>query len=232
MKCFAIPFLLLAIAVFQAIRVEPASADVIPEATALKDRAAIVRRWQAGPYRIEPPDVLSVEVKWNNFDGVINAEHEDVLSIVTATGLKVARQEDGAIRLTARQLVLRLESLVRPDGQISIGGLVRVYVTGMTTEEAKEEIAIELSKRFGTPEVKVDVSQANSRVVYVVLQRGQSGDYVARLNHPGHLTALDALTEALANADCDVKEVDQMYVEASPSEQLARIDLDPIVCSL
>jgi protein involved in polysaccharide export with SLBB domain len=87
------------------------------------------------------------------------------------------------------------EHLVAPDGRVNLGTYGLVYVAGMTLEEAKAAIDVQLAKSIDSPDVSVSVFAYNSKVYYVVTEGAGLGDTVARFPITGNETVLDALTQ-------------------------------------
>ncbi len=89
------------------------------------------------------------------------------------------------------------EHLVAQDGRVNLGVYGRVYVTGLTVEEAKRAIEEHLANYLERPEVSVEVSGYNSQVYYVITQGlgASAGDGVTRISITGNETVLDALAQ-------------------------------------
>jgi polysaccharide export outer membrane protein len=86
------------------------------------------------------------------------------------------------------------EHLVAQDGMITMGVYGRVYVAGLTIEEAKHVIEQHLSRFLEEPEVAVDVYLYNSKVYYVITEGAGTGDRVVRFPITGNETVLDAIS--------------------------------------
>src|SRR5262249_44245414 len=85
------------------------------------------------------------------------------------------------------------EHLVRMDGTISLGTYGKVYVTGLTIEEATKAVEQHLAQFLLKPVISMDILAYNSKVCYVVLD--QAGFVqVFRLPITGNETVLDALS--------------------------------------
>jgi polysaccharide export outer membrane protein len=94
--------------------------------------------------------------------------------------------------------------LVRPDGTVGVGAYGSVYVTGLTVDQARVEIARTIHRRLD-PTVKslknvieglsVDVLAYNSKVYYVITDRTGFGEIVERLPITGKETVLDAISQ-------------------------------------
>ena len=82
------------------------------------------------------------------------------------------------------------EVVVMPDGSIAVQVAGKVAVTGLTTEEASQEIRKLASVRLRDPQVIVSVKQSSQRV-YVGGEVGQAGPVPYREG----LTALQAIIE-------------------------------------
>jgi len=207
MKNLAIPLLLLAVAAGQAIRIESVLGEEPAKPAAVETRAEAVAKWREEPYRIEPPDVLSIELTWNDFD----VEFE-------------------GSRLQATKLHVNDNLPVGPDGTIGLGGFLgQIYVAGMTVEEVKKAVVEKLSERYGIPQVKVEVAIYNSKVVYVI-EKTNAGDFAARIPHPGPgpLRVLDALASR-SNQFQAFDDIVRVYVmpTSSPADRL-EVDLDAL----
>jgi polysaccharide export outer membrane protein len=88
------------------------------------------------------------------------------------------------------------QHLVRPDGTVALGTYGSVQVVGMTLEETRHAIETHLSKYLLAPEIFVDVLSYNSKLYYVVLDGGGSGQTIIRLPITGNETVLDAIAQA------------------------------------
>jgi polysaccharide export outer membrane protein len=173
------------------------------------------------PYRIEALDVIYLQV--NNAlqqapilgpyvveaDGKVNlgAPYGTVRVIgLTIDQAKTAIEEflkkdivkpEVSVRpLQSRGLQqIRGEHLVRPDGTISLGIYGEVNVTRLTLLEARAAVERHLSQFLLNPEVTVDVSAYNSKLIYVVYDGGGAGQQVVRLPATGNDTVLDAVSQ-------------------------------------
>jgi polysaccharide export outer membrane protein len=87
------------------------------------------------------------------------------------------------------------EHLVGPDGIVNLGPYGQVGVAGLTLEAAKTAIEEKLAAVLEQPRVTVQVFAYNSKVYYVIVEGGDSGDTVARLPITGAETVLDALSQ-------------------------------------
>lgn len=81
---------------------------------------------------------------------------------------------------------------IRPDGKVTLRLLGEVHVAGLTTKEAAEKIAVQLSRFYRDPEVVVGVSAYASQYYYVFGEVSSPG--------PKPYTGRDTLMMALAQA--------------------------------
>jgi len=137
-------------------------------------------------YVIEPPDVLLV-------DAVIRNPVQDGRTQQTVPG-------DELKNLPLQPV--RGEHAVRPDGTIYLGVYGKVHVAGYTMSQAAAAIretlakqAFEESSGLNTDYLLVvlDVTQYNSKKVYVILDNGGAGEQVIPLTISGCETVLDAI---------------------------------------
>ena len=129
------------------------------------------------PYLIEPPDVLSIEVRRFSRDDVVVDEPGQ-----SGTDL------------------IRGEFQVGPDGAIDLGRYGKVRVAGLTVSRAREVVCehIRDSERLpesSAPEVSLDVFDYRSKVYYVVIEGAELGDQIQRIPFVGNETVLDALAQ-------------------------------------
>jgi polysaccharide export outer membrane protein len=172
-----------------------------------------------GPYRLEPMEVLQIEINGAFKDqikglymispeGTINLGH--TLRPISVAGLTVDRAQ-AAIVDYMRTVVkgelnvgvtlvqmrgmqnIRGEHLVRPDGTISLGMYGAVYVAGMTLGQVKAVIESHLGAYLIDPQVSVDVFAYNSRKIYIIADGAGYGQQVIALPATGNETVLDAI---------------------------------------
>jgi len=86
---------------------------------------------------------------------------------------------------------------IGPDGFISLGSYGRVYVRGLTLEEARDAIEYHLSSYLDHPQVAVDIFSYNSKAYYVIFDSSGLGTRVLKFPYTGNETVLDAI----ANTD-------------------------------
>jgi polysaccharide export outer membrane protein len=87
------------------------------------------------------------------------------------------------------------EHLVGPDGKVSLGTYGKVWVAGLTQEDARRAIEKQLSKYLEDPEVSVEVFAYNSKFYYVFTQGAGLGDGLYKFSITGNETVLDAIAE-------------------------------------
>lgn len=86
------------------------------------------------------------------------------------------------------------EHLVGPDGRVNLGSYGSVVVAGLTVDEARMQINMQLSQYLQQPNASVDVYAYNSKHYYVILQGAGLGDRVMPFPVMGNETVLDALS--------------------------------------
>lgn len=207
------------------------------------------------PYRVEPPDILSIEIvnnirpaddvlragdelsirasntlpidpmgdpvlnEFKTINGLYRVQTDGSVDLgpeygsVPVEGLTLPQARDAVnvhlreeVGLTDPKVAVNLpnvngkqivsgEHLIRPDGTIQLGIYGSVYVAGMTLDEVKQSVEIQLSKQIHDPEIQVDVLSYNSKTIYVITDGGGSGESVARLPFTGNETVLDAIAQ-------------------------------------
>ena len=88
-------------------------------------------------------------------------------------------------------------------------------VVGQTLDEIRLTVADHLAAFFDHPEVAVSVYAYNSKVYYLVMQGGGTGDQLARFPCTGNETVMDALSQ-----------VNGLCYESSTRMWIARPDRD------
>ena len=173
------------------------------------------------PYRLEPLDTVSIEVLNTLPDqpisGVYQVEATGRINLgpsygsVQAAGLSIDQLQkmieeklaeilrepivSVALGQTAGAQQIAGPHLVNPDGTVSLGTYGRVYVAGMTFDQAEAAIEEHLEKHLEDPDVLVDISSYNSKVYYIITQGAGSGDRVVRTPIIGGETVLDAISQ-------------------------------------
>ncbi|MEX2141403.1 MAG: polysaccharide biosynthesis/export family protein [Pirellulales bacterium] len=173
------------------------------------------------PFRIEPLDVLYIEVEGAYEESPIRGPYAvepggaiDLGSLygkVDVVGLSLDEATDAVTRhlerlLRAPQVSLTLyqsagiqqisgQHLVAMDGTINLGVYGSVYVTGMTIPQATEAIREHLKQFVEDTLISVDVLVYNSKVYYIVTQGAGLGDNMVRFHITGNETVLDAVAQ-------------------------------------
>jgi len=113
--------------------------------------------------------------------------------------LLVAKLKDPKITINLAQTrsVQRISGshLVRADGTIGLGSYGSVTVTGLTLAEVKKAVEKHLNQFLLDAEVSVEVQGFNSKLIYVIMDGGGSGQTVTRLPCTGNETVLDAIAQ-------------------------------------
>jgi polysaccharide export outer membrane protein len=185
------------------------------------------------PYRVESLDVLSIVVVGTlperPIQGEVTVEPGGTVNFgipygsVKLAGLDL-HQAHKAIRehllnfLSEPEVTVNLvqsagaqqiagEHIVGPDGMVTLGTYGKVYVTGMSQEQAKQAIETHLSQHLENPVVAVDIFAYNSKVYYVIMQNCGAGDAVTRVPVKGNETVLDAIAEISGLEDASSKHI-------------------------
>ena len=85
------------------------------------------------------------------------------------------------------------EHLVAPDGTVNLGLYGRVYVAGLSLDQARQAVEDRLSKYFEDPRVSMDIFVYNSKFFYIIIEGGGVGERITRLPVTGNETVLDAI---------------------------------------
>ena len=172
------------------------------------------------PFKIQPLDVLSVQVEgtgaYQPISGLFLIEPSGMLNLGPAYGkvkvgdLSLEEATEAVTKHLKRilkepQVSLTLnesggqqqvagEHLVGPDGTVNLGTYGPVYVAGLTIEEARTAIEEHLKQFLEAPLVSVDVFAYNSKVYYVITEGAGFGDNIQRFPITGNETVLDAVS--------------------------------------
>jgi polysaccharide export outer membrane protein len=181
-----------------------------------------VRITPKGPYRVEPLDVLMVQVTPTlenqpilgpfqvGPDGTLSLGYgygvvrvrgltlEQTVETIKQTlmrGNKIQNPTVSVSLVSFRGLQnVRGEHLVSMDGTITLGTYGCVNVVGLSITQAKVAIERHLSNFIQDPEVSVRVSAYNSKVYYVITDDAGFGQHVYRVPITGNETVLDAVS--------------------------------------
>jgi polysaccharide export outer membrane protein len=85
------------------------------------------------------------------------------------------------------------EHRVGLDGTVNLGEYGEVYVTGLTTEEARAKIEQHLTAYLEDPEVAVDVFNYASKKYWIIGDGGPQGDSITPIQITGNETVLQAI---------------------------------------
>ena len=130
-----------------------------------------------------------VKVLGMTVDEATAAIHKYLLSHLTDPQVSISLAQSAGIQ----QIIG--EHLVGPDGMVNLGSYGKVYVTGMTVEEATAAIEERLSEKLEDPKVAVDIFAYNSKVYYIIIEGAGGGDQVIRIPVTGNETVLDAISQ-------------------------------------
>lgn len=114
---------------------------------------------------------------------VVGQTLEEAEKSIRAQLSKVLAEFDVSVSLLASSSAQAItgQHLVAMDGRVNLGVYGTVYVAGMTLKEACAAIELKLAEQLDDPKVSVEVLAYNSKVVYLILQGGESGDNVVRM---------------------------------------------------
>ena len=173
------------------------------------------------PYRIEPLDVLEVFAVRTFRDQPIADQYsvdpggkidlgpsygkikvsgltlEEAETVIDRHLRRILQNPEVSVTLfqSAGQQQIDDQHLVGPDGTVNLGTYGKVYLAGLTLEEAEVAIERKLSESLENPQVSVDVFAYNSKVYYVILEGAGLGDRVYRVSATGNETVLDAISQ-------------------------------------
>ena len=160
-----------------------------------------------GPHRLETFDELQIHVNGalaeQQIDSVCNVDADGAVDLgatygrINVVGQTIKQAEDSiraqlvtvlgradvsvSLRASSSAQAITGQHLVAMDGRVNLGVYGMVYVAGMTLKEARAAIELKLAEQLDDPKVSVDVLAYNSKVVYLILQGGGSGDDVVRM---------------------------------------------------
>jgi polysaccharide export outer membrane protein len=150
----------------------------------------------AGPYLVEPSGVVNLGPAYApvRVEGLTSEEAADAIRRSLLRELQAPEVAVTVLQTSAQQ-VLDGEHLVGPDGHVNLGIYGRVYVAGMTLDEARAEIERRLEPFFEGPQISIDILVYNSKFFYVISEGGGLGENVARIPSTGNETVLDAIAQ-------------------------------------
>jgi len=172
------------------------------------------------PYKVESLDVLLVHLgnplKDEPLSGLFTVDPDGTINLgpaykgtVRVVGLTIPEAKEAVevhlkktlndpqvtVSLAQSRAAQRVTGphLVRPDGTISLGTYGSVRVVGLTLAQTRAAVEAQLSRYLLNPEVLVEVQGFNSKVYYVIMDGGGSGQQVVRMPVTGNETVLDAI---------------------------------------
>ena len=150
----------------------------------------------AGQYLVEPSGVVNLGPGYGvvRIAGLSSDEAGDAIQ---GQLLGELNRADVAVSIvqSAGQQVITGEHLVTPDGTVNLGLYGRVYVAGMTLDQARSAIEQQLSDYFEDPKIVLDVFVYNSKFYYIIAAGAGGGDQVVRVPITGNETVLDAISQ-------------------------------------
>ena len=151
-------------------------------------------------FQVELDGTISLGAPYNRIIRVANLSQEQAGLALTremekVVNPKLVKQGVVKARLIKASGLQAVQGphLVRLDGTIGLGIYGGVHVTGLTLEQAKARIELQLSQYLQTPKISLDVIGFNSQVYYVIFDGGGLGEQVVRLPVTGNETVLDAI---------------------------------------
>ena len=104
--------------------------------------------------------------------------------------------------------------LLGPDGRVDLGRFGRVYLAGLTVDEATDAIEKRLADKLETPRVEVEVAGFNSKKVYVIVKSHGAGDRMTCVPYSNESSVLQAVFAAkTGNVE------DSVYVQRPPYDK-------------
>ncbi len=123
-------------------------------------------RFSLPPYRVAPPDILLIEAVYNIRQATTRLRSGDQITVRLLKGLPLDLGGDsaqGLLQLAAKQPELQAKILngpytVEADGSLDLGAAYgKVFVDGLTVDEAKAALEKYLHDRIGLKEPKLSV---------------------------------------------------------------------------
>ena len=158
-------------------------------------------KWSLGEYIIEPPDIVRI----------------------------TSPQNGEPLKGDTEEVIVHGEHLVGADGTVNLGVYGRVYIAGMTTEQAVEVVRKRLANYMENPQVAMDIYVYNSKFFHVIVDNAKFGDQVVRVPVTGNETVLDAIAQI---GGLDQVSEKKLYIKRpsknGDSEQILPIDWEAI----
>jgi polysaccharide export outer membrane protein len=150
-----------------------------------------------GVYQVEPDGRILLGPAYGSVMAVGKTSEQirdSIDELMKAKGLKRFQVQVAVAQSRGLQQIGG-EHLVQPNGTVDLGTYGNVYVTGMTTLEARGAVEAHLAHYLLDPKVSVSVAAYNSKVYYIILDGGGLGEQVYRLPSTGNETVLDAVSQ-------------------------------------
>lgn len=101
-----------------------------------------------------------------------------------------------SIRSDERDAGIEQTYQVGPDGNVNLNTFGRVYLAGLTVEEATDAIEKRLADKLETPRVEVEIAKSHSKKVYVIVKSHVNGDTITPFPCSNESTVLQAVFAA------------------------------------
>jgi polysaccharide export outer membrane protein len=149
-----------------------------------------------GPYPVEPGGAVDLGSVYGKVS-VVNLSLEEAADAIMRHLRRVLRSPQVSVTLfqSSGQQQIAGEKLVGPDGMVNLGTYGKVYVAGMTIQQATDSIKQHLSRFLEETLISVDVLAYNSKAYYVITQGAGLGDNILKFPVTGNETVLDALAQ-------------------------------------
>ena len=149
-----------------------------------------------GPYAVEPGGAVDLGSQYGKVD-VVGRSLDEAADAVTRHLERTLRAPQVSLTLYQSAGIQQIsgEHLVAMDGTINLGVYGSVYVTGLTIPEATEAIRDHLRQFVEDTLISVDVLVFNSMVYYIVTEGAGLGDNIVRFPITGNETVLDAVVQ-------------------------------------
>lgn len=149
-----------------------------------------------GQYVVEPGGMIDFRLPYGsvNVAGLDLHEAKQAIEKKLAETLNEPTAEISLVQSAGAQQIYG-DHMVGPDGKVTLGTYGKVFVTGLTQEQARQAIETHLSQFLESPRVAVDIYAYNSKFYYIITDGAGLGDAVAKFPITGNETVLDALAE-------------------------------------
>ena len=149
-----------------------------------------------GPYTVEPDGTVNLGPPYGSVP-VAGLTAEEAMTVIHRHLNQILENPIVFVQLaeTAAAQQITGEHIVGPDGKVSLGTYGKIFIAGMTQEQARATIEGHLGQYLENPQVAVELYAYNSKVYYVVTQGAGFGDGLARFPITGNETVLDAIAD-------------------------------------